>query len=121
MAMKDSPDIVANQFAQGVIGQTEAIRAGDHRRGNRYAKQYVRAFQELRKLGDEGREALVPLLQHERIDVRVMAACFLLRYRTPEAIAVLEAASKAPSISALGAAETLKRWRNGSWNLDPPE
>lgn len=110
---------LVKEFAEGTIAQTEAIRQGDSKTGNRHAKRRSRAFQALRSSGNEGREALLPLLQHVRADVRGMAAAYLLRYRTVEARAVLLELSAGKGLSAFGASETLKRWEEGTWALDP--
>jgi hypothetical protein len=48
-----------------------------------------------------------------------MAAGFLLRYRTAEAKAVLEAAAKEGGVGALDAIMTLRHWEKGTWALDP--
>jgi len=110
---------LVERFAQNVAAQTEAIRQGDPKTGNKHAKQYTAALQELRAEGDAGRDALAVLLKHPRTDVRAMAAAFLLRYRTDECRAVLEAAAKEGGVAAIGAAMTLKRWDSGTWALDP--
>jgi hypothetical protein len=110
---------LVEQFAENVAAQTEAIRRADAREGNKYAKKYAAALQELRAHGNAGRDALAVLLKHPRTDVRAMAAAFLLRYRTAEAKAVLEAAVKEGGIAAIGATMTLKRWGEGTWALDP--
>jgi hypothetical protein len=110
---------LVEQFARNVAAQTDAIRRGDARTGNKYARQYTTALQELRARGDAGRDALCVLLKHPRMDVRAMAAAFLLRYRTAEAKAVLEAAAKEGGLAAIGATMTLKRWAEGTWALDP--
>lgn len=110
---------LVEQFAQHVAAQTDAIRRGDAKEGNKHAKKYTAALQELRTQGDAGREALSALLKHPRTDVRAMAAAFLLRYRTAEAKAVLEAAVREGGVAAIGATMTLKRWAEGTWALDP--
>ena len=110
---------LVEQFARNVAAQADAIRRGDARTGNKHAKQYTAALQELRAQGDTGRDALAVLLKHPRTDVRAMAAAFLLRYRTAEAKAVLEAAVKEGGVAAIGATMTLRRWADGTWALDP--
>ncbi|NOJ91604.1 DUF2019 domain-containing protein [Corallococcus coralloides] len=110
---------LVDQFARNVAAQTDAIRRGDAKTGNRHAKQYIAALQQLRAYGDAGREALAVLLTHPRTDIRAMAAGFLLRYRTAEAKAVLEAAAKEGGVGALDAIMTLKHWEEGTWALDP--
>jgi len=110
---------LVEEFARHVAAQTDAIRRGDARTGNQHARQYAAALQELRAHGDSGRDALSVLLGHPRTDVRAMAAAFLLRYRTAEAKAVLEAAAKEGGAAAIGAIMTLRRWEDGTWALDP--
>jgi hypothetical protein len=109
---------LVEQFAQNVAAQTDAVRRGDATTGNKHARQYTAALQELRAQGNAGRDALAVLLKHPRTDVRAMAAAFLLRYRTAEAKAVLEAAAKEGGVAAIGAIMTLKRWAEGTWTLD---
>ncbi|GEN12592.1 protein of unknown function [Myxococcus fulvus] len=107
------------QFALNVAAQTEAIFRGDARTGNRHAKKYGVAVDTLLAHGNEGRDALLVLLKHERMDVRVMAAAHLLRYRTAEARAVLEEAAKGKGLIPFEAKQTLKHWEEGTWALDP--
>ncbi len=107
------------QFAECCIGQTEAMKEGNAKVGNRYAKRRNQAFNALRARGDVGRDALAPLMHHQRSDVRQMAAVYLLRYRHAEARKVLEELSRGESFTAFGAREALKRWDEGTWQLDP--
>ena len=106
-----------NEFATNVTAQTAAILRGDARTGNRHAKRYIAAARKLRALGDEGWEALATLLRHSDLDVRTMAATYLLPRRTEEAKAVLEEAAKGEGLIAFEAAESLKRWNEGAWSL----
>lgn len=107
------------QFAKNVTAQTAAIWRGDARTGNKHADRYIAAFKKLRAHGDTGREALAVLLDHPSLDVRTMAAAFLLRHRTAQAKAVLEEAAKGQGLIAFEAGETLKHWAEGTWALDP--
>jgi predicted ArsR family transcriptional regulator len=111
---------LVREFAENVAAQTDAIRRGDSKAGNKHAKRYIRAFEALRALGNEGRDALVPLLSDGREDVRAMAAAFLLRHRHDEARRVLQALARGEGFVALLATETLKRWEEKIWQLDPP-
>src|SRR5688572_8186093 len=85
-----SVDRLVNEFADCVSAQTRAISQGDPKTGNTYAKRYIAAFNESRRHGDEGRNALSRLFLDKRRDVRVMAASFLLRHRQDEALAILK-------------------------------
>jgi hypothetical protein len=110
---------LVEEFAQNVAAQTDEIAHGDAAQGNRHAKRYLSSFDKLCTHGDVGRDALAVLFTHPRVDVRVMAAAFLLRHRTAEAKAVLVEAAKHKGLSALGAQQTLKNWESGTWTLDP--
>lgn len=119
--MKKEVDSVAlvQEFAREVVAQTDAVLRGDHRTGNKHAKRYIAAFRKLRAIGDDGREALAVLLRHDRPDVRVMAAAYLLRFRTNEALAVLREAAHGKGLIAFEAFQAVKRWEEGTWALDP--
>lgn len=112
-------DKLVREFAENVAAQTDAIRRGDPKTGNKHAKRYLRAFEALRSHGDHGREALVPLMFEGRDDVRGMAAAFLLRHRPDEAGRVLQDLARGGGLAAFSAGETLKRWDEGTWALDP--
>ncbi|MCP3140061.1 DUF2019 domain-containing protein [Pyxidicoccus xibeiensis] len=112
-------DALVEEFARNVAAQGDAIGRGDSRTGNKHARRYTAALEQLRLRGDEGREALTVLLEHPRADVRATAAGFLLRYRTAKAKAVLEGVIKEGGLAAIGATMTLKRWNEGTWSLDP--
>ncbi|MBM7119284.1 DUF2019 domain-containing protein [Archangium primigenium] len=112
-------EALVERFALNVAAQTEAIWRGDAKTGNKHARKYGAAVDKLLAHGDTGRDALLVLLEHERMDVRVMAAAHLLRYRTTEAKAVLEEAAKGQGLVPFEAGEALKRWEEGTWALDP--
>lgn len=112
-------DRLVESFAHHTSAQTTAILRGDAKAGNKHAKQRHSAFKSLCAQGDAGREALAVLLAHANADVRTMAAAYLLRYRTAEATAVLEEAARGQGLIAFEAGETLKRWHEGTWALDP--
>lgn len=114
----DIPSLVA-RFGENVASQTDAMQRGDHKAGNVCARRYIAAFEELREAGDVGRAALVALFGHPRPDVRVMAAAYLLRYQTAEALEVLRQEAEGSGLVALEATEAIKRWEEGTWSLDP--
>lgn len=114
----DAIQKLVNIFADNVRLQNRHIELDDSAAGNRCAKRYIKAFRDLAAHGDVGREALAGLFNDPREDVRVMAACFLLKYRNSDARAILVKASRGNSVTALGASEALKRWNEGTWELD---
>jgi hypothetical protein len=110
---------LVESFAQHTVAQTEAIWRGDAKTGNKHARQVSAAFKKLCTHGNAGRDALAVLLAHPNVDVRTTAAAFLLRYRTQEAVAVLEQAARGQGLIAFEAQQCLMRWEEGTWALDP--
>jgi hypothetical protein len=87
--------------------------------GNEHAKAYVTCFTQLvERFGDEGREGLTLLFDHEDAAVRCSAAAFLMRYCTVRATRVLQSIAKGRGLTAFEAQCTLKNWANGDWELD---
>lgn len=115
----DVVDIV-EEFARQVEAETEAgFTQADAKTANKHAKRVAALFKKLRSLGDPGRDALARLFTHPRVDVRVSAAAYLLRYRTAEAKAVLEEAARGKGFIPFEAQQALLRWQEGTWALDP--
>jgi hypothetical protein len=112
---------LVEEFRDAVVAETAAALDGDAKTANKHTKRYIRAFQKLRAIGDRGREALVPLMSKDhRPDVRATAAAFLLRYRHDDARNVLAEIAGGNGMIPFEARETLKRWDEGVWELDPP-
>jgi uncharacterized protein YwqG len=111
-------EALVEEFAFNVAAQSDAIMRARPGTGNKHAKQSSAALEKLRAHGTAGRDALAALLLHSRVDVRVVAAAFLLRHRTAEAKAVLEEAAKGQGLSALEAKVVLEQWQEGTWTLD---
>ncbi len=110
---------LVDAFAQHAAAQTDAIWRGDAKTGNKHAKKVNAAFDKLCAHGNPGRDALVALFMHPRMDVRIKAAAFLLRHRTEAAKAVVKEAAQGEGLVAFAASEALKRWEEGTWALDP--
>src|SRR5690242_7117542 len=110
---------LVEEFARNVAAQTDAIFQGNTSAEDEHASRYIAAFKRLLSAGDAGRDALAVLLTHPRMDVRVGAAACLLRHRTAESKAVLEAAARGEGLAAFEAAQVLRNWENGTWALDP--
>ena len=110
------PELV-DDFVKHVLAQREALDRVDTAVANRHALRLNAAWDALVDVhGDAGRDGLAVLLRHPRTEVRVMAAAHLLRHRTQEATRILEEAKAAGNFDA---EQTLERWREGAWELDP--
>lgn len=116
--MKDFQEIV-EAFVAAVTAQTEAIEKGDSQAANKHGTAYVSAFGELRQRGQAGRDALATLLTHDRAEVRVMAASFLLRHSGQQARAVLEAEAKGKGLAAFGALVQSRRHQKPNLDSSP--
>ena len=92
-------------FAQHAAAQTDAISRGDAKTGNKHARQVNATFDKLCAHGNAGRDALAALFTHPRMDVRVKA--------------VLREAAEGKGLVSFAASESLKRWEEGTWALDP--
>ncbi|MBI4319290.1 MAG: DUF2019 domain-containing protein [Chloroflexi bacterium] len=114
---KTQADIV-RLFAESASRHHRALLAGDHRKANREAKAMFSAFEELKLMGDEGREALLPLLGSEDEAVVSSAAAVLLRYATDAATTALERVARNKGLLGFRAQQALQRWRKGDWHLD---
>lgn len=107
------------EFAFAVVAQSDAIMAGSSKLSNAAARRQIKAFERIRALGDDAREAMMVLLEHPRPDVRAHAAVCLLRYNTARARAVLEELARGQSLTASEARLALKGWDEGTLALDP--
>ncbi len=110
-------DDLVSAFATNVIAQSDAIWRGDSRTGNRHAKRYIAAARALLSLGTTGLDAFARLLHHDRPDVRVSAASYLLATRTAEALATLRPLAGSTGLVALEARMTLERYDRGDLEI----
>ena len=115
--MSDATEL-AREFARQVEATTEATRRGDSPGAHQGSKRVVTVGRRiLEQFGDDGAEALVALLTHDRRDVRIEAASQLLGHRTEAAVGLLE---KEAAEGDFLAQMALKNWRSGNWNVGPP-
>ena len=107
-----------NDFSFYVIKQNEMIREGNWKEGNKYAKKYIKCYEEIKKLGEDAKRKMLILLEHENDSVKTMAATFLLRTYTDKALQILNQISKRKDIIGFEAKQAIERWEEGTWNLD---
>jgi hypothetical protein len=110
---------LVDDFAANVIAQHEAIWRGNARVGNCHANRTLRCFDKLYRYGPAGKDGLATLFTHNNPLVRGTAAVFLLKYKTEEAMAILEELATGEGFSAFCASEAIKRWNEGAWDLEP--
>ena len=105
------------QFAEAAV-KADAATYQNGRIARKYSNKEIEYWEKIRQFGDEGRAALSRLLTDPRPSARIAAACYLLRFRTEESLAVLREAAQHEGLVPFTASECLKRWEEGAWNLD---
>jgi HEAT repeat protein len=117
MARK-SKDLLA-AFVEALQKQNDFLagRGGSVRSGNQQARKYSAAARKLLAGGQASIDRFATLLDHPDRNVRAMAAAFLLKDRTEQAVATLRPIAEGPGLSALGAIYTLKRYEIGDLEI----
>lgn len=114
--MKRTPEYFQRIYVETTLDHGQATAVGDYRRGNKAYVRNVKAFAEIRKLPDQGRQFLLGLLDHSSPWVRAMAAGDLLFTDPDKASALLEGMSLVESFpwQLRASCETvLEEWRAG--------
>ena len=111
--MKKSPQELIEKFIESVIKQAECTEKGDYKSGNKYADEYISAANDLLAGGDQYIDEFTKILKHTNRDVRCIAAAFLLKDRTKQAVKTLRKLKWGIDIAAMGARQTLKRYKKG--------
>ncbi len=109
---------LAEELAHSAIEQDEAILAGDIQASRRYGNRLVSRWQRIQRLGDAAKEELSKFLDHPNASARLAAAAFLLKFKHDEAMAVLRDLAKGEGLVSFSAQECIKRWEEGTWDLD---
>lgn len=110
-------------YLEHLVASEQNLReGGDYIIGNEHVDAYIAARDELfANFGDEGREAIVHLLDDKNPSVRMNTANALLRYKHEKAMSVLKdlATRYELGLTCAGAQATIARWEDGVWDLDP--
>jgi hypothetical protein len=105
-------------FSEASSIHFDATIAGDWKSANSHAKKINKSFLEIRKLGTDARTALLNLVDTEPFPVAAMAAVYSLKFCPERALAALEKIAKEPSFIGFEAEQAIKRWTEGSWQLE---
>jgi hypothetical protein len=102
-------------YAEAAARHGFASQHGEHRVANAQYKRIVASWRELRRRGDEGREALRDLMNNSDPHVQAWAASHSLEFDPKCAEAVLERlANGPPGVVRHDAEMTLQQWRAGN-------
>lgn len=115
---KLSKEILVQKFSEAAIKHHQATIAGNYKVTNREAKKISQAAHQLKNMGDEGYQALMPLLKNDNKVIASSAAAFLLKYATKEAQDVLKNIAQNSGLIGFEAKQALDRWQEGDWHLD---
>ncbi len=96
----------------------DAQLSGDWKTANSQAKKFDNAFLELITLGEDGRKALLNLLDSDELAVATMAATYSLKYSKVKALSVLTRITKESGFIGFQAEQSIKRWNEGNWKLE---
>ena len=105
-------------FIEESVNHNAAIEIGDHKKANNAAKKIDKSFENIKKFGREGREALLELLDHERKEVSAMAAAYSLKYNPDKSLKVLKKLSKDKGILGFRASKAIETYQSGKWAIE---
>ena len=106
-------------FAQAAARHYAFTQAGRYRDINREADKIDAAYRKLKSYGDKGKQALLKLLDDADLAVSSMAAAYCMHFAPQECKRVFQRVAKDPGILGLEAQYALKRFDDGSWQVEP--
>jgi len=105
-------------FVEASVKHNAAIMQGDWKTANAQARRIHRSFLQLIGAGGDGREALLKLTDHPDWAVAAMAATYSLKFNPEKSLSVLKQISKDPGLIGLRAAQSIRNWESGTWELE---
>ncbi len=109
---------LVEEFAEAADLHFEAVEALDEEQANRQAVRLARLFKDIVLQGEEGREALLVLIDSKNLAVAGMAAVYSLRYSPARCEALLKQLASQPGLLGFRAGAALQRWADGDWPLE---
>ena len=108
-----------NAFKDAAMKQFTFTKEGDWKKGNAQIKRMNTAFKNLKEVGDEGREALLNLINDDEVCVSKLTAVYSMRYNPDKCLTVLKKLAKQdiPHIS-FEAKQSIQSWDNGEWYIE---
>lgn len=105
------------EFAEVADEHLDALERLDEEVANSLSARIFSLYHKIIR-HDEGREALLVLLESHNNAVAGMAAVFSLRYDPERSLPVLKRLSALPGLMGFRATVAVERWDKGEWNLD---
>jgi hypothetical protein len=116
--MTETVEDLLDSFTTATRVHFQATSDGDYKAANKAAKRIHQTFLRLREHGSDAREALLQLALSSADAIAVMAAVYSMKYDSARALTVLKRFSKDSGILGLQAAQAVKRWKSGEWELE---
>jgi hypothetical protein len=113
-----SIDSIIVAFVEASKSHYDATMAGDHEAANKQAKELHNLFQKITSLGTDARKALLAKTEDDDMAVVAMTAVYSLKYDTERSLAALKRIADDPSLIGFEAQQAIKRWEEGSWQLE---
>jgi len=109
---------LVEEFAEAAEAHFEAVETLDEERASKQAARLARLFKDIVLQDEEGREALLALIDSKNRAVAGMAAVYSLRYSPARCEALLKRLAGQPGLLGFRAGAALQRWAEGDWPLD---
>ena len=117
MTQKQIDKLIAD-FVEAARKHHEATMTGNWRETNKQANRIRKAFQGIKRFGEDARQALLAQTENQDPAVASMAATYSLKYSPQQAQTVLQRIAGEPGIIGFEARQALQRWKEGDWHLD---
>ena len=110
----DTESLVRDYREAAALQWTNIFR-GKSKAAHKHSEKVMRIYSELRRRGDDARQALLPLLKDEDPGVRLWAAAHALQFAPNDAEPVLvDLVERPQGPTATIARYTLQQWRDGT-------
>ena len=108
--------LLIRRFAIAVQAHQAALEDMAEEHANAHARVISGLYAAIIREGDNGREALLSLLDSESQVVAGMAAVFSLRYNPSRSLEVLHRLADKEGLLGFRASVAIERWESGDWD-----
>jgi hypothetical protein len=109
-----------HRFASAASAHYQALEEMNEERSNTFAQMIAGLYRSIIGSGENGRQALLELVDHNDPVVAGMAAVYSIRYDSKRCLSALKRVALVPGMLGLRAQMAIERWESGEW-LGPEE
>lgn len=110
----DKLDKLIQKYVEAVMIHGKESWGGDYKKANRYYKVYTKCFIDICKYGEEGKNVLKELLNHNSHFVRYSAAYHMLPFDSVIAVKMLKKCKGEPEGVGFNAKTTMDEWNSSN-------